>query len=89
MQRYEQGWRAISLYTGVSISGLRAAAAGGDLDCGDPAAPRATHRALDLWLCRRLLTAQLLDDGTELVVDADESAQWTAAEQRHHTPSVA
>jgi hypothetical protein len=79
VQRFEDGWRAISLYTGVSIGGLRAAVDGGDLDCGDPAAPRATHRALDLWLLERLLTADLLDDGAELVVDADQAPKRPAA----------
>lgn len=56
MQDYEEGWHAISLYTGRPVTELQQAAELGELRCcGDRDHPRACHRQLRIWARVRYL----------------------------------
>lgn len=75
LQDYEQGWWPLSLYTGASVTELRAAVAAGEFVWSEhPDNPRVTHARLDAWLLVRLYSAQLLDHQVELPSNLQEAS---------------
>ena len=81
MQRYERGWGAISLYTGVSVGELRRAAVAGEFACRDLDVPKVKHWRLDAWLLARQFP-QLVDQCVELLPYLNRRAERPAVDIR-------
>lgn len=79
MQRYEQGWQSVSLYTGAPVAEMKRAGAAGELGKIDQAAPTISHVTLDAWLFSWLLRPQLVDHDVDLVANRDKPTQHSAA----------
>lgn len=79
------GWKAISLYLGVSTEEARAAVESGELAAD--ATPSATYADMDVWLARRLLPAHVLDHLAELIADADQAAKRAPAAHQVENPT--
>lgn len=74
-QHYEEGWRALSLYTGVAETELRRAAAAAEFACyGPPEWPLVAHEELDAWLMLRSFGPQFLDDLVKLTADLEKAS---------------
>jgi hypothetical protein len=74
-QHYEEGWRSLSLYAGVSEAELHRAAEAREFAWYGPVEwPMVAHEELDAWLLLRSFGPKLLDDLVKLTANIEKAS---------------